>query len=577
MNSGLDTRNLILAAAFAGLILIGWQYFYERPRQAQYNAYVAAKTEQQKKAAAAKAPVTETAESIVPRAQALEGAPRLRIQSPTLHGSINLKGARFDDLTLVKYRETVDPASPEVVLLSPSRSKELYFAEFGWTAIDGLKLPDRDTVWKADKDLLKPGETVTLSWENGEGLSFSMQVTLDEHYLFTITRKVENRSGGEVTITPYGRILRNVPAKLEAMAILHEGPLGVFDGTLSESTYHDIAESGKQHFSGKQGWLGITDKYWLTALVPSPETTFSATFSHLSQGEQSRLQTDFSDAPATLPPGESHVLTDRLFAGAKEIPVLDGYAKNYSITLFDRAVDYGWLYFLTKPLFFMPNFLNQHIGNFGVAILALTVLVKLLMFPLANKSYKATSKMKVLSPEINRIRERHGGDPMKMNTEMMALYKKYGVNPASGCLPILIQLPVFFALYKVLYVSLEMRHAPFFGWIKDLSAPDPLHLLNGFGLLPHLTHPAWLSFLAIGLWPIIMCITTVIQQRMGPQPTDPVQEKVFKFMPYFFLFLFSSFPAGLVIYWAWSNALSILQQWTINRMHGDAKPVRASA
>lgn len=577
MTSGPESRSLILAAVFAGVILIGWNYFYEAPRQAQYNAYVAAKAEQKKVAQQAKGPSGEAVDAALPRKEALGDTPRLRIQSSTLHGSINLKGARFDDLTLVQYRETIDPASPEVVLLSPARSKELYFAEFGWTATGKVALPDRNTVWKADKEILKPGETVMLSWDNGEGLLFSMQVTLDEHYMFTMTRKVENKSGAEVTLTPYGRILRNTPPQLQASAILHEGALGVFDNKLSESSYKHLAEETKQQHSSKQGWLGIADKYWLTALIPSPETAFTATFSHLVQGEQVRVQTDFSDAPATIPAGESHVLTDRLFAGAKEIAVLDDYAKHYSIPLFDRAVDYGWLYFLTKPLFLMLNILYHQLGNFGLAILALTVLVKLLMFPLATKSYKATSKMKVLSPEINRIRERHAGDPMKMNTEMMALYKKYGVNPASGCLPLLIQLPVFFALYKVLFVSLEMRHAPFFGWIKDLSAPDPLHLLNGFGLLPHMTHPVWLSFLAVGIWPILMCITTIVQQRMGPQPTDPTQEKVMKMMPYFFLFLFSSFPAGLVIYWAWSNTLSILQQWTINRMHGDAKPARAAA
>jgi YidC/Oxa1 family membrane protein insertase len=381
------------------------------------------------------------------------------------------------------------------------------------------------------------------------------------NFMFTVTLKVKNNSGKELTFFPYGLINRTYADTGKHMYILHEGPIGVFNNELTEISYEDLRDDGATKLEDSKGWLGVSDKYWLSAIVPDKNETFDANFRHIKRNDKDAYQIDMRGEAFTVPSGDDHSVTMRMFAGAKKVQLLDEYSMKYDIPLFDRAVDFGSLYFLTKPFFELLSFFYSHVGNFGIAILLLTCVIKLVMFPLANKSYTSMSQMKLLTPKMQEIREKHADDKMKMNTEIMEMYKREKVNPMSGCLPILIQIPVFFALYKVLFVTIEMRHAPFFGWIHDLSAPDPTNLFTLFGLLQ------WdvPGFLHLGIWPIIMCVTMVLQQKLNPKPTDEIQAMVIGYMPYVFLFLFASFPAGLVIYWAWNNTLSILQQWIIIR------------
>jgi len=563
-----DLRNLVIAVALSTLLLFGWQFFYEAPQkqkamQAAQQAKV--KTEQVIKQ-------SEVTNPVRPRAEVISEGKRVKIQSPRLHGSIALTGATIDDLTLVQYRETADPKSPEVVLLTPPSTNNVYFARFGWSQGAHIKsqenhieVPGEYTPWIADHDMLTPESPVTLKWDNGKGQEFFIHIALDENYMFTIKQSVKNNSGQEILLHPYSYILRRHEGLKDQYAILHEGPLGVFDGKLSEMHYKDLFEDEDQKVvhENTKGWIGMSDKYWLAALIPQTEKPFKAVFSHYTLGAENRYMTDTLMQGDPIASGQSQETTTLFFAGAKEIRMLDNYAQQYKISLFDRAVDFGWLYFLTRPFLLMLTFINAHVGNFGIALMILTVLIKLAMYPLANKSYVSMNQMKQLQPEVVKLRERYNDDKMKMNQEMMALYKRNKVNPLAGCLPILIQIPVFFALYKVLFVSIEMRHAPFFGWIHDLSAPDPTNLFTLFGLLE------WAppSFLHLGVWPILMTISMVVQQKLQPAPTDPVQAKMLGAMPYLFLFLFASFPAGLVIYWTWSNLLSILQQWMISKRY----------
>ncbi|MCW8835684.1 MAG: membrane protein insertase YidC, partial [Rhodospirillales bacterium] len=447
--------------------------------------------------------------------------------------------------------------------LSPQGSNNAYFAEFGWVGQD-LDLPGPDTVWTANKKVLEAGESVDLTWDNAKGLRFQRTIALDENYMFTITDSVSNAGSDAVTLFPYGLVSRTGTPKTQGFYILHEGPLGVFDGTLSEIDYSDLQEDGKIEKKSVGGWAGITDKYWLAALVPDQKTENQSRFSHYRDNNTDKYQVDYIGGALTAGAGATITNTTHFFAGAKEVALLDSYAEEFGVERFDLAIDFGWFYFLTKPIFYMILFFSHYFGNFGVAILLLTVLIKLILFPLANKSYKAMSRMKKLQPEMKKLQERFGDDKTRMNQELMALYKKEKVNPVSGCLPILVQIPVFFALYKVLFVNIEMRHAPFFGWIQDLSAPDPTTVFNLLGLIPW--DPP--SFLMIGIWPLIMGVTMWLQQKLNPQPADPVQAKVMMFLPVLFTFLLATFPAGLVIYWAWNNTLSILQQWVIMRRMG---------
>jgi YidC/Oxa1 family membrane protein insertase len=569
-----EQRNLILAIVLSVTIIIAFQYFYELPRikeaerqQAQRTEQMAepAPVEEAARDAAAPSPPGAPASAEVARTQALAATERVAIENGSVAGSLALTGGRIDNLVLSNYRQTTAPDSPNVRLLNPPGGPNAYFAEFGWVSGDPeTAVPGRETEWRADGAAVRPDQPVTLTWDNDRGLRFARTVAIDEHYMFTLTQRVENTSDEPVTLYPYGLISRWGTPKTLGFFILHEGPIGVLGGHLNEIDYDQLRDDGPVELTSQGGWLGITDKYWLTSLVPDQDSELKANFRHYLADGQDRYQVDYLRPAITVAPGESVEVVDRLFAGAKEVELLDAYANEYGIPLFDRAVDFGWFYFLTKPIFHLLHFFYEVIGNYGVAILLLTLLVKLLFFPLANKSYRAMSKMKKLQPEMMRLREQYGDDKMRMNQELMALYKKEKVNPMSGCLPVVVQIPVFFALYKVLFVSIEMRHAPFFGWIRDLSAPDPTSIFNLFGLAPW-DPPA---FLMIGIWPLVMGATMLLQTKLNPQPADPVQAKVMMLLPLMFIFLFATFPAGLVIYWTWNNVLSIAQQWVIMRRMG---------
>jgi YidC/Oxa1 family membrane protein insertase len=565
-----DQRNLILAIVLSVVIILGFQFFYEMPRQ----------REAQQRADAERATATQTAPAepapvqppgVVPGTPAPPAAtagaepPRLRIDNGRIHGTVSLKGARIDRVTLAQYRETIDPNSPEITLLSPPGSSAPYFAEFGWVGAQDAapgSMPNADTLWQAEGERLTPDTPVTLRWDNGQGLAFAQELSVDRDYMFAARRTVTNSGTAPVTLYPYGLLSRWGTPHTMGYYILHEGPIGVFNDTLNEVNYKDVVEDKQVEHESTGGWLGFTDKYWLASLIPQQDLAYKAAFRHEAQGD--RYQTDFRGPPLTVQPGQTVEVTDRLFAGAKEVKLLDVYSERYNIPLFDRAVDFGWFYFLTKPIFHVLHFLHGAVGNYGIAILILTLCVKALFFPLANKSYKAMSQMKRLQPEMMKLRERYGEDRAKMNQELMGLYKREKVNPVSGCLPIVVQIPVFFALYKVLFVSIEMRHAPFYGWIHDLSAPDPTTFFNLFGLLPF-TPP---HFLMIGVWPLLMGLTMFLQTKLNPQPADPMQAKVMMMLPLMFIFLFATFPAGLVIYWTWNNLLSITQQWLIMKRMG---------
>jgi len=570
-----DQKNLVIAIVLCFLIIFGFQYFVEGPQieQAQQQAATTSTdgdTPSQIPSAAvdgASAPSVQgaTAQGALTRAQSLQKADRVKINTPTLHGSVSLTGARLDDLTLIDYRETVDPTSPEIKLLSPAGSPHPYYAEFGWSAAPGTatKLPNAQTIWSTDNTELTPQKPLKLTWDNGEGLIFHRTISVDENYMFSIDQMIENNTGAPVTLYPYGLISRHGTPETTDFYILHEGPLGVLNETLEEIDYSDLEEGKSESYSSVGGWLGITDKFWLTALIPNQETSIKARFSYAPQG--ARYQTDFLNQDGiNVPAGETVGLTNRLFAGAKVVSVLDTYEQEYNIDRFDLAIDWGWFYFLTKPIYYALEFLNSWIGNLGLAIMALTVIIKIILLPLAHKSYVSMSKMKRLQPEMVKLRERFGDDKQKLNQEMMALSKREKANPAAGCLPIMLQIPIFFALYKVLFVTLLMRHQPFYGYIKDLAAPDPTTIFNLFGLIPW--DPP--QFLMIGFLPLLMGLSMYLQQKLNPQPADPVQAKIFLFMPIFFTYLLASFPAGLVIYWTWNNILSMAQQWLIMKRMG---------
>ncbi len=565
-----ELRNLFLAFVISGLIIFLWQYFYVMPQQeAERKQMLLRQAEQTKTLSEQKALIPSKEDVNVTRP---ENIPHINISSDKLHGRISLKGIRFDKLTFTQYRENIDKTSPEVQLFYPSTNDKngmVYFAESGWISSDSsIKTPDNKTIWKADSSTLTPEKPVKLSWNNGQGIEFITTISLDAKYMFKFEHKVINNSGKDIELYPYS-LLNRTWAEHENVAILHEGVIGSFDGTLNETRYEDIKEKGSEKHPNSKGWIGITDKYWLAAIIP--DSSFTANMSYIASADSPRYQADFMGDKSAIASGSEVTRTIRFFAGPKELNLLDGYAKEFNVPMFDRAVDLGILYFLTRPIFVILNYFNGLLGNFGLAIMLLTVCIKAILFPLANKSYRAINAMKRLQPEVTKLRERFESDKMRLNKEIMELYKREKVNPMAGCLPIIIQLPIFFALYKVLFVTIEMRHAPFYLWIHDLSAPDPTNMFNLFGLIAW-TPPA---FLHVGVLPLIMFATTVIQQKLQPKPSDPVQEKVMMLLPYIFLFLFASFPAGLILYWSWSNFLSIIQQLIIARIHND-KPANSN-
>ncbi|MEI8393593.1 MAG: membrane protein insertase YidC [Rhodospirillaceae bacterium] len=574
-----EQSNLILAIAISIAILIGFQMFFEAPRQkaAQLAVQQAAEQARQKVQSATPggdtpvpamtpvAPGVAAHDRVGMVVEQLAANLRLKIVTPRVVGTINRTGVRIDDLQLVDYHETPSPASPDITVLAPTGSEHPYYAEFGWVPEDRTVIvPDANTEWSASGDKLTPAAPLVFTWDNGHGLIFEKTVAIDENFMFRITDRVRNTGTAAVTLLPYGLISRQGTPQTAGFYILHEGPIGVLDGTLNEIKYKDLQEKNRIEKVTTGGWIGITDKYWLVTLVPDQQSPVTARFLYTKARGEDRYQTDILGEAQTAKPGESIEAKRRLFAGAKEVKLLDAYASRLDVNKFDLAVDFGWFYFLTKPFFYALDFLHGIFGNFGVAILLFTVVIKGAFFPLANQSYRSMTKMKLLQPQVVALRERFQDNKEQLNKEMMELYKREKVNPLSGCLPILIQIPVFFALYKVLFVSIEMRHAPFFGWIHDLSAPDPTSLFNVFGLIPWSPPQA----LMIGIWPLVMGATMWLQQKFNPTPPDPMQQKVFAFLPFMFTYMLASFPAGLVIYWAWNNLLSIGQQWLIMRQMG---------
>ena len=572
----MEQRNLLLAIVLSVGILIVFQFAFERLRPPQppgspSGTPVATSPSPATGSTPAAPGASTTASGVAPakpaqtREAALAEQQRVKISTPRLHGSIDLLGARLDDLTLANYHETVDPKSPEVVLLSPLGTENPYLAEFGWlSTTPDIKLPGPQTRWSASHAPLTPTSPVTLTWDNGQGLLFTRTVSVDQDYMFTVRDSVHNSGDTPVKLSAYGLISRTGTPQVAGYYILFEGLIGYLDNSLQEVKYSSLSP-GKPLDYGSSGWLGFTDKYWLTSLIPQRGVTSKARLTHAVDAGVDRYQTDFLGPEETISPGSTAQSSARFFAGAKEVSLLDAYEAS-GIPLFDHAIDFGWFYFLTKPIFLTLQFFDKLLGNFGLAILLFTFCVKLLFFPLANKSYNAMSKMKLLQPEIQKLRERFPDDKARQQQEMMALYKRVGANPLAGCLPIVIQIPVFFSLYKVLFVTIEMRHAPFYGWIHDLSAPDPTSFVNLFGLIPF-TPP---ELLMIGAWPLIMGLTMFLQQKLNPQPVDPVQARMFMLLPIVFTYMLAAFPAGLVIYWAWNNLLSIAQQWAIMHRQGAA-------
>ena len=572
-----ENRNLIMAVALSMIVLLGWQIFVIQPemeKEAAEQERIAAEMAQSAATANDSGQPSASAASGTPAiinntapAKAVDTAKRIVIDAPLVSGSFSVRGARLDDVILTSYNETLDENSENIHFLKKISSDTPFFAEFGWSSSDsGQTMPSADSLWSADRDVLSPATPVTLTWDNGQGLQFTRRISINDDYLFVFEDSVTSSLPGDITLYPYGLVRRHGTPATTGMYILHEGPLGVFDETLSEEDYDDLRDAGaagiKMTPETAGGWVGITDKYWLAALLPTQAKNYNFGFQSLA-GNTDRYQVDFIDPNGLLLAAGGAITSEsRLFAGAKKVALLDYYAEQLNIPNFDLAIDFGWFYFLTKPFFYAINWLFGLFGNFGVAVLAFTVLVKLAFFPLANKSYRSMAKMRLLAPKLQTLRERFGDDRQKLNQEMMALYKTEQVNPAAGCLPVLLQIPVFFALYKVLFVTIEMRHAPFFGWITDLSAPDPTSIFNMFGLLPYSV--SFLPpFLQLGIWPILMGISMFLQMRLNPAPPDPIQAKVFQFMPIFFTFLLATFPAGLVIYWTWNNLLSMAQQWYI--------------
>jgi YidC/Oxa1 family membrane protein insertase len=584
-----DNRNVILAIVLSMIVLFGWQFFIAGPQleRAQQQAQVAAEQAQSEAALATPAatavaagtPGTVAADGTVfyaDRAEAIGASDRVTIDTPDLHGSINLTGARLDDLELKQYRETVDPDSPIITLLTPAGVPNAYFAEQGFVPAAGttVAVPDSKSVWTVEggASTLSATTPVTLVWDNGAGLVFRRTFAVDEFYLFTVTQSVTNNGSGDVALFPYARVARHGTPKVANFFIQHEGPHGVLgSNNMVSKKYTDMQKDQQVRFDNTSGWLGFSDKYWATAVLPKPATAINALFSWKNTGSYDDYQTSFVETtPLVVAAGATATHESYLFAGAKEESVINSYQQTYGFDRIDLLIDWGWFGFLTKPMYYLLTFLNGIIGNFGVAVLAVTVIVKALFFPLASRSYASMAAMRRVQPEMKAIQERFKDDRPAQQQAMMELYKTEKINPLSGCWPVLIQIPVFFALYTVIFISLDMRHAPFFGWIQDLAAPDPTNIFTLFGLIPWepTALPLIGSFLHLGVWPVIMGITMWVQMKLNPPPPDPTQAMIFNWMPVIFTFMLGTFPAGLVIYWAWNNTLSVTQQWFIMKRHG---------
>lgn len=573
-----EHRNLLIVVAASALIFLGYYYFYERPHAEQMTQQPAVTTQ-----AAPESHANTSSTSVIPTptiapqqalsiSEALKLDPRIKIHASGIHGSLSLRGARIDHVFLNDYKATLAPNSPDVSLLQPMGTTRAYYMESGWSSADKtLELPGPTTMWASSSvGALTSQSPVTLTWTNPQGIIFEKTIAIDDQYVFTITDRVRNNGSTPITISEYGLVSQRNPNATTSSYTVHEGAVGYLGGKLKEEKYSDIQKEGAIAYTSKGGWFGLTDKYWLTALIPPQFQEVSATYRGFEEGSD-RFQSDFMAPSVVVQPGTMIESTFHFYAGAKSVFVLDSYEKKLNIPHFDLAVDFGWFYFITKPLFYALVWLYGFLGNYGLAILSLTLLLRLALFPLANKSFKSMQRMRELQPDLNRLKERYKDDKVKFQQEMMGFYKKNKVNPASGCLPMLLQAPVFFAIYKVFMISIEMRHAPFYGWIQDLSAPDPTTVFNLFGLIPW--DPP--SFLMIGALPLLMGITMFIQQKLSPQPMDPMQAKMFLIMPVIFTYMMAQLPSAVVLYWTFSNILAILQQWVMTQMPQKSLPKRS--
>jgi len=552
----MDTKNILVAVVLSTLIIVGWQVLVVDPELKKEQAQIV-KTEQSKPSAPSLNNKTKIPQKKITRSEAVTSELRVKLENSQITGSISLNGGLIDDVTLKNYKESLDKNSKQVVILNPKKMGTGYYLESGWASANNIEVPDNNSVWKLTRNrTLTPRSPIELEWENKSGLIFQKKIELDDQYLFTVTESIKNNSKSNVDLFHYSQITRKEKPDTQNFYILHEGLVGVVDETLQEEGYDDIKDKN-QKYQGTSGWFGITDKYWLTAIVPQKKQAFNAEFTYDTAYKANYILTN----PTSTRPGQTNSNSSQFFIGAKEVNVIDGYAKSADINKFDLAIDWGWFYFFTKPLFFIIDYLYKFSGNFGWAIVLLTAGIRILFFPLANYSFASMAKMKALQPEMARLKDLHKDDKQKIQAEMMTLYRKEKINPVSGCLPMLIQIPFFFAIYKMLFVTLEMRHAPFFGWIQDLSAPDPTSLFNLFGLIPW--DPP--SFLMIGVWPILMGVSMWVQQKLNPAPTDPIQAKIFAFFPLFLTVMLASFPSGLVVYWTVNNVLTMAQQYVIIR------------
>ena len=559
-----DLKNIILATALSMLIVFGWQYYYAGP--AAKKAQEQASTQQQ-----ATTQIATTAESTVKdRATVIAATKRVPIDTPALSGSINLKGAALDDLHLNKYRETVDPTSPLITLLSPSGTQDAYFVEQGFVAAPGssVEVPGKDTEWQAqDGAALKAGTPVILTWDNGKGVKFTREISVSDDYLFTTKDTVENTSATPVALQAYGVVQREDTPKIGGYSTFFEGLIGLQSSGLQEFAYAKLKKDPEtvNQVPAKGGWSGFTDKYWSTVVIPDKSTNVRAFYNFKAIPGRDGYQAGYrSDDVQTVQPGASLTYEDHVYAGAKVVQTINAIESKYQFDRFNKMIDWGWFSLITQPMFYLLSFVHGLVGNFGIAILIVTVLVKAAVFPLANRSYASMSKMKNLKPQMDAIKEQYPDDKLKQQQETMELYKREKVSPMAGCLPIFVQIPIFFSLYKVILTTIELRQAPFFGWIQDLSVPDPTSVFNLFGLLPF--HPP--AALMLGFWPLLMGVTMWVQMRLNPAPPDPVQAQMFNWMPVIFTYSMAGFPAGLTIYWAWSNFLSIVQQSYIMKKHG---------
>ncbi|WP_375402451.1 membrane protein insertase YidC [uncultured Sphingomonas sp.] len=564
-----DRRNFVLFAVIAALILFGWPLIQSRffpAANPPVSKVVAGKSQPLPQPQAD--PTADSPAALRDRALVLAESPRVRIETPTLRGSINLRGARIDDLTLVAYNETIARNSAPIRLLSPAGARDAYFAGFGWRG-EGLVPPTADAVWRASSPVLRPGSPVTLDAVGGNGQRYRLRLSVDDGYMFGVQQTVLNAGPRPVGVASYGLVNRTAPSKNADTWTIHVGPMSAHNDRADYDTdYDDLAEDGAQRFTTTGGWLGFSDLYWLTAVIPDQARGFDGQF---RAGPNKSFQADYTAAPRALAPGQALTQTSRFYAGAKEVALLDRYTDLQGVTKLDRAIDWGYFRIIEKPIFYYLDWLFRMVGNFGVAIIALTATFRLLLFPIAQRQFASMAKMRVLQPKMKALQERYKDDKVKMQQEVMGLYKTEKVNPLAGCLPTLLQIPIFYALYKVLLLTIEMRHQPFVAWIKDLSAPDPLTPVNLFGLLPF-TPPA---FIGIGVIPILLGVSMYLQFKLNPQPTDETQKQVFAIMPWVLMFVMAPFAVGLQVYWITSNFLAILQQRVLYARHPDLKVAAA--